>query len=81
MTTDTDLTEADIELLAAETTRRAAADQEAAEWAYEAQKIASFWTVLREAGIGKQLAGVLTIQAQSHAYEEEADSADDDDDD
>jgi hypothetical protein len=65
---DDDLTDSDLAMLnAAVAARQAADDQEVAEWAHKAEKLAAYWARLMDAGMPKNLAGVLTITAQNHA--------------
>jgi hypothetical protein len=72
-----DLTDEDKKILADKAiSQRAALDQEATEWRSDAEKFATFWTILRESGMGKELAGVMTINAQVRYYTD----ADDDED-
>lgn len=73
MTSD-GFTEDDMAVLEQAAGRQAAADQEAAEWGHKADKIVTYWTRLREAGMGKQLAGVLTIGEVNHIREMEAEA-------
>lgn len=58
----------DEEIEAAAVARRAAADQEIAEWGFKGEKLATFYTRLIESGMKRNLAGVLTINAQAHAH-------------
>lgn len=50
--------------------RQAAEEQEVMEWAAEAGKYLKFWKVLREGGMGKQLAGVMVLREQANYHDE-----------
>ncbi len=68
---DDDLSESDLALLTDEASRIAAADQEVAEWGHQADKLATYWSHLMASGMPKNLAGILTINAQNFAHEDD----------